>query len=65
MDIILELYQIIFILSTIFILSIVGRLLLRIYEKFSLRDENAKLVFEKNERLILWISLTIFFSFLL
>jgi hypothetical protein len=63
MKILIEIYQFLFISSIIFMIYVFGNLILRMYGKFIL-NENTQFVLTKFEKIMLWISLTIFFSYI-
>lgn len=64
MEVINELHQYLFVLSFIFILKVFGDLMLKIYGRFKLR-EDTKFVLTKNEKLLLWVSLAMFVTYLI
>jgi len=63
-DLIQELYQITFIASTVFIFSIMIDLAVKSYGRFSLHKET-KFVLTTSEKILMWISITIFIAYLL
>lgn len=53
-----------FIASTIFIISILIDLMVKLYGRFSLQKET-KFILSTNEKILMWISITIFITYLL
>jgi len=64
MDLITEIYQLLFISSIIFIISVLGDLAIKMYGRFALKSET-RFVLSKGEKIVLWISLAIFFTHLI
>jgi hypothetical protein len=61
MNILTEIYQSLFISSIIFIIYVFFDLIIKMYGRFALKTET-RFVLTKSEKIMLWISLTIFFS---
>ena len=64
MIILTEIYQFLFISSIIFIMYILGNLIIKIYGRFKLHAET-KFVLTQFEKFALWITVTIFFTYIL
>jgi len=64
MDLATEIYQFLFISSIIFIVYILGNLALKMYGRFAL-GENVTFELNTFEKVMLWISTALFFSFLI
>jgi len=62
--ILIELYQILFIASIIFIIYIFCDLIIKIISRFRF-DKETRFVLNKFEKIALWISLTILFSYII
>jgi hypothetical protein len=64
MTILTEIYQFLFISSIIFIVYVLSNLALKMYGRFALAE---KVTFELNafEKIMLWISMGIFFSYII
>ena len=58
-----ELCNILFIGSVIYLLHILGNFFIKAYSRFKLNIET-KFVLTKQEKILLWITLTIFFSYI-
>jgi len=65
MTVIAEIYQFLFISSIIFILHILGNLGLKMYGRFALKQITVVFEVTKAEKIMLWISLTTFLSYLI
>ena len=63
MEFLTELYQFIYISSIIFMIYIFGDLFIKMYGRFVLKAE-ARFVLTTAEKIMLWISLGIFFSYI-
>jgi hypothetical protein len=63
MNILTEIYQFLFISSIIFMIYIFGDLVIKMYGRFKL-DKETQFVLTISEKIILWISLGIFFTYL-
>jgi hypothetical protein len=59
-----EICQSLFISSILFIIYILFNLLIKTYGRFKLNKETT-FVLDKNEKIILWISIVIFFTYIL
>lgn len=59
-----ELYQFLFLFSIIFMVYILGNLAIKIYGKFKL-GQNVTFVLNTFEKIMLWISVSIFLSYLI
>jgi hypothetical protein len=57
-----EIYQFLYILSTTYLISIIADLLIKMYGRFKLKHESR---FQLNyyEKILLWISIAIFFTY--
>ena len=64
MEIISELYKFLFVLSLIYLMNVFGNFMIKVYGRFKLR-EDTRFVLTKNEKLLLWISLAIFITYLI
>jgi len=64
MEILLEVYQFLFIISTIFIIYIIGDLIIKMYSRFKLEEES-RFVLSITEKILLWVSMAIFFSYII
>jgi ATP-dependent protease HslVU (ClpYQ) ATPase subunit len=62
--ILLEIYQVLFISSIIFMIYIIGDLIIKMYGRFKLNAET-RFILSNFEKILLWISLTIFMSYLI
>lgn len=63
MDLIAEIYQLLFISSIVFIIYVLINLFIKIYGRFKLNAET-KFVLTNFEKIALWISITLFISYL-
>lgn len=63
MNLIAEIYQLLFISSIVFIIYILSNLFIKTYGRFKLKAET-KFVLTNFEKIVLWISITIFISYL-
>jgi hypothetical protein len=63
MNILTEIYQFLFISSIIFMIYIFSDLVIKMYGRFKL-DKETQFVLTISEKIILWISLGIFFTYL-
>jgi len=59
-----EIYQYLFISSIIFMLYVIADLSIKMYGRFKLNKETV-FVLNKVEKIILWISISIFFTYLI
>jgi hypothetical protein len=64
MNIFTEIYWFLFISSIIFMIYIFGDLIIKMYGRFKLNKET-KFLLTTPEKIILWISLAIFFTYLI
>ncbi|MFW6246568.1 MAG: hypothetical protein ACOC22_00130 [bacterium] len=64
MEILIELYKFLFVASIIYILNIIVDLLIKAYGKFKL-NKQTRFILSKSERIILWLSISIFISYLI
>ena len=64
-EIITELYQIVFICSVIYLLNTFFTLLLKAYGYFKLKKEDIIYSLTVTEKIILWLSISIFLSYLI
>lgn len=64
MKILTEIYQFLFISSIIFLINIFSNLIIKMYGRFALKKET-RFVLSKTEKIILWLSLAIFITYLL
>jgi len=64
MNTVIELYKFLFISSIIFIVYILGDLIIKMYGRFKL-NENTRFFLNNLEKIVLWISLAIFFTYIL
>jgi hypothetical protein len=65
MNIIDELYQFFFISSIIFIVYTLGSLAIKMYGRFTLKHENITFKLSNVEKIILWIAIAIFFTYII
>jgi hypothetical protein len=65
MNILAEIFQFLFISSIIFITYTLGGLFIKMYGRFALKQEDVTFVLSKTEKIILWISLGMFFTYLI
>lgn len=63
MTIITEIYQFLFIFSIIFIIYIISDLIVKMYGRFKLKTDT-RFLLSKPEKILLWISIATFFSYL-
>jgi uncharacterized membrane protein len=63
MKILSEIYKFIFISSIIFIVYIFGNLAIKIYGRFKLKADT-RFVLTTTEKLLLWASIALFFTYL-
>jgi hypothetical protein len=64
MNILSKIYEFLFISSIIFMVYILGILAIKMYGRFKL-DEETRFVLTNFEKVTLWISLAIFFTYLI
>ena len=64
MGFILEIYKLLFIASTIFIIYCFFDLIMKIVGRFYFKRKDIVYDITRKEKLLLWISLTIFFTYL-
>jgi len=64
MIIVTEIYQFLFISSIIFMVYILGGLIIKMYGRFKL-NENTRFILTTSEKLLLWVSTAIFFSYII
>ena len=64
MNIFAEIYKFFFISSIIFMVYILSNLIIKIYGRFKL-NKDTKFILTSVEKIILWISLSIFFSYII
>jgi len=64
MTIITEIYQFLFMASIIFMINILGDLIIKMYGRFRLKNDT-RFVLTKSEKILLWMSLATFFSYIL
>jgi len=64
MFIILELYQILFISSIVFILYKLSDMFIKMYGRFKL-DNDVRFILSGRDKIILWLSISIVFSYLI
>jgi hypothetical protein len=60
-----KIYQFLFISSIIFIIYILGDLIIKIYGRFALKQENVTFVLTNAEKIMLWASIAMFFTYIL
>lgn len=63
METLLELYKFLFISSIIYIIYIIGDLGIKAYGKFKL-NKQTRFILSKYERISLWLSISIFITYL-
>jgi len=59
-----EIYQFLFISSIVFIIYVLGNLIIKTYGRFKLKNET-RFELNKTERILLWISVATFFSYII
>lgn len=64
-EILIELYQIIFIGAIIYMLYTITNLFIKAYGFFKLKNEDITFSLSSREKIILWISISIFISYLI
>ena len=64
MNIFAEIYKFLFISSIIFMVYILSDLTIKVYGRFKL-NKDTKFILTSVEKIILWISLSIFFSYII
>ena len=64
-EILTELYQLLFISSLVYLLYIITGLAVKAYGFFKLKNEDVKYTLTNKEKIILWISISIFLSYLI
>jgi len=64
MNLITEIYQLIFISSIIFMIYILGDLIIKMYGRFKLKADT-RFIITKTEKILLWLSLAFFFSYII
>jgi hypothetical protein len=60
-----KIYQFLFISSIIFIIYILGDLIIKVYGRFALKQENVTFVLSNTEKIMLWASIAMFFTHIL
>ena len=60
-----KIYQFLFISSIIFIIYILGGLIIKVYGRFALKQENVTFVLTNAEKMMLWVSIAMFFTYIL
>ena len=60
-----KIYQFLFISSIIFIIYILGDLIIKIYGRFALKQENVTFVLTNAEKIMLWISIAMFLTYII
>jgi hypothetical protein len=63
MTVLTEIYQFLFMSSIIFMIYILGDLVIKVYGRFKLNKET-RFILTSFEKVALWISLALFFSYL-
>ena len=64
MDIVKEIYQLLFISSIIFNLNILVDIGLKMYGRFILKNETIKIKYSNAKKIVWWITLTIIFGYI-
>jgi len=64
MIVLIEIYQFLFIASIIFMIHILGDLIIKMYGRFKLKEET-RFVLSITEKIMLWVSIAIFFSYII
>ncbi len=64
-EILLELYQLIFISAIIYLFNTLFSFLMKAYGYFILKSENIVYTLTNKEKILLWISMSIFISYLI
>jgi hypothetical protein len=57
--------QFLFISSIIFITYILGDLIIKVYGRFALKQENVTFVLSNTEKIMLWASIAMFFTYII
>jgi hypothetical protein len=65
MTVLTEIYQFLFISSIIFMIYTLGNLIIKMYGRFALKQNELTFVLSNTEKIMLWISLAIFFSYII
>lgn len=65
MNLITEIYQLLFISSIIFMIYIVTDLIVKIVGRFSQKNPEIMFSMNNSEKIILWFSIAIFFSYII
>ena len=60
-----KIYQFLFISSIIFIIYILGDLIIKVYGRFALKQENVTFLLSNTEKIMLWASIAMFFTYIL
>jgi len=58
-------YQFLFISSIIFMIYILGDLTIKIYGRFVLKQEDVTFILNNTEKIMLWASIAMFFTYIL
>jgi len=64
MDIITEIYQLLFMSSIIFMVYIISGIIIKMYGEFKLKTDT-RFILTKIEKILLWGSIAIFFSYII
>lgn len=64
MTVLTEIYQFLFISSIVFMVYVIGDLAIKTYGRFKVGAE-ARFILSKIEKILLWLSLAVFFSYLI
>jgi ATP-dependent protease HslVU (ClpYQ) ATPase subunit len=60
-----KVYQFLFISSIIFIIYILSDLIIKVYGRFALKQENVTFILNNTEKIMLWASIAMFFTYIL
>jgi len=63
MTVITEIYQFLFTASIVFMIYVLGDLIIKAYGSFKLKKD-VKFVLSKPEKILLWMSIAMFFSYI-
>jgi len=64
MTIVTEIYQFLFTSSIVFMIYVLGDLIVKTYGSFRLKKDT-RFVLSKQEKILLWMSIAMFFSYIL
>jgi hypothetical protein len=65
MDLIAEIYQFLFISSIVFMIYLLGDLVIKTVGRISQKNPEIRFFFSNSKRILLWMSIAIFFSYII